>query len=149
MNVLIMATVQDQEEEHHRRFDYGSRGSEKAVSVTEARGGPQGCSRGTETKESSLPSHTWMCRWSRVANRDTEQATRETAKYLGPNAQKITGGVGAWKFSYLQAQLGSTCCREEHGEDGSSSGLSCLAAATQSLDLQMVSKDEQLRLDEG
>ena len=27
MNVLIMATVQDQEEEHHRRFDYGSRGT--------------------------------------------------------------------------------------------------------------------------
>ena len=33
LNVLIMATVQDQADEHHRRFDYGSRGSEEAVRV--------------------------------------------------------------------------------------------------------------------
>ena len=52
--------------------------------------------------------------------------------YLGLNAQKAAGGVGAWKPSHLQAQLGSTCCREEHVENGSSSVLSCLAAATQS-----------------
>ena len=138
---------QDQENEHHRRFDHGSRGNEKSRQCDDGAWGPQGCSRGTETRESSLPSQTWMCHWLRVANRDTEQATRETTKYLGPNAQKTTGRVGAWKPSYLQVQPGSTCCREEHVENGSSSVWGCLAAATQSLNLQIISKDEQLRLD--
>ena len=142
-----MATVQDQEKEHHRRFDHGSRGNEESSHCDDGAWGPQGCSRGTETRESSLPSQTWMCHWLRVANRDTEQATRETTKYLGPNAQKTTGRVGAWKPSYLQVQPGSTCCREEHVESGSSSVWGYLAAATQSLNLQIISKDEQLRLD--
>ena len=47
-----MATVQDQENEHHRRFDHGSRGNEKAVSVTMALGGPQGCSNQRNDKVS-------------------------------------------------------------------------------------------------
>ena len=60
--------------------------------------------------------------------------------------QKITGGVGAWKFAYLQAQPGSTWCREKHGENRSVA-FELLSSGNESLDLQMILKDEQLRLD--
>ena len=55
-------------------------------------------------------------------------ATRER-QVSGPNAHKTAGGVGAWKPSYLQAQPGSTCRREEHVENRSATS-GCLAAAT-------------------
>ena len=69
----------------------------------------------------------------------------ESDKVSGPNAHKTAGRIGAWKPSYLQAQPGSTCRREEHVENGSAT-FELLSSGNAIIYLQIISKDEQLRL---
>ena len=88
LNFLIMATVQDQENEH----------TEDSTTVL------------VEMRSRQCDDGAWGTSWVQQPESD---------KVSGPNAHKTAGRIGAWKPSYLQAQPGSTCRREEHVESGS------------------------------
>ena len=93
---------QDQENEHHRRFYHGSRGNGKAVSVTMAPGGPQGCSN----------------------QRNDKLSTSECAEgcWRSRRLEALVSTGTAWEHLLQRG-----ACRK-----WVSSVLSCLAAATQS-----------------
>ena len=117
LNVLIVATVHDQEDEP-RRFDHGSRGSKEAVSVTMALvdlGGALSLLIMATVKTEKMSTRGFD-HSSRGNGRTVSAtmapgglrgaATRETTKCLRPNVLTYWRSR-RWKPSYLQAQLGA------------------------------------------
>ena len=112
-----MATVQDQENEHRRRFDHGSCGNKETVSMTIAPGGPQGCSN------------------------------QGNDKLYGSERAK-----DCWRKGRLEALVSTGTVWEHVLQRGACrkwvrQRLEWLSGGNASIDLQVISKEEQLWLD--
>ena len=101
LGILIMATVQDQEKSTIEDLTTVTWNKE-AVTVTMAlvilrvQQRPRDARAFLAIADLDVPLF-------KGCRRDTEQASRETTKHLGPIVQKNTGRVCAWKPPYLQA----------------------------------------------
>ena len=83
-----MATVQDQEEEHHRRLDHGSRGDDESSRVTMALGGLSGAAE-VQDERDLLATADLDMPLVKGCRRDQSRQT-ERRQVPGPNAQKTT-----------------------------------------------------------